>query len=307
MEKRFLGKSNIEVSRLGLGCMSLGTDEQQAKEMIITAFEHGITYFDTSDLYDYGVNEAIVGKTLAPIRDQVVIATKVGNRFKEGEEGWSWDPSKKHIKTAVKQSLQRLKTDYIDLYQLHGGTIEDPIDETIEAFEELKSDGLIKEYGISSIRPNVIKEYLSKSSIVSVMMQYSLLDRRPEQTMELLAKNKVSAMIRGPIAKGILTKRGLTQLEQSHECNPYLSYSSSEVSEFLQNVKSILLSDSRKMNEIALQFVLANEATTTIVAGASSSKQIIDNINSVNAKPLTDEELSLLQQLSKTENYTEHL
>lgn len=302
-----LGQSNIEISRVGLGCMSLGTDEQHASEIIKTAVEHGITYFDTADLYDYGVNEAIVGKTLAPIRDQVVIATKVGNRFTEGVEGWSWDPSKKYIKAAVKQSLKRLNTDYIDLYQLHGGTIEDPIDETIEAFEDLKSEGLIKEYGISSIRPNVIKEYIRKSSMVSVMMQYSLLDRRPEQTMELLAKNKISTIIRGPIAKGVLTERGIAQLEQSHHFATYLSYSSSEISELLKKVKSALLHDSRTMNEIALQFVLANEATTTIVAGASSPEQIIDNINSVNAKPLTNEELSLLQQLSKTENYTEHL
>src|SRR5699024_6403991 len=103
----------------------------------------------------------------------------------------SWDPSKKHIKTAVKQSLQRLHTDYIDLYQLHGGTIDDPIDETIEAFEELKTEGLIREYGISSIRPNVIKQYIEKSSIRSVMMQYNLLDRRPEETMRLLAKHGI--------------------------------------------------------------------------------------------------------------------
>lgn len=91
------------------------------------------------------------------------------------------DPSKAYIKEAVKKSLTRLKTDYIDLYQLHGGTIEDNIDETIEAFEELKQEGVIRYYGISSIRPNVIKEYVKKSNIVSIMMQFSLFDRRPEE------------------------------------------------------------------------------------------------------------------------------
>ena len=85
--------------------------------------------------------------------------------------------------SAVDQSLKRLQTDYIDLYQLHGGTIEDPIDEMIEAFETLKAAGKIRYYGISSIRPNVIREYVKRSSIVSVMMQYSLLDRRPEEEM----------------------------------------------------------------------------------------------------------------------------
>src|SRR5690606_13042544 len=123
---------------------------------------------------------------------EIILATKVGNRFEEGKKGWSWDPSKKYIKSAVKDSLRRLQTDYIDLYQLHGGTIDDPIDETIEAFEELKQEGIIRYYGISSIRPNVIREYVQKSNIVSVMMQHSLLDRRPEESvLELLAENNI--------------------------------------------------------------------------------------------------------------------
>ena len=90
---------------------------------------------------------------LRKVRSEVVMATKVGNRIIPGREGWVWDASKEYIMTAVKESLRRLGTDYIDLYQLHGGTIEDPIDETIEAFERLKEQGWIRWYGISSIRP----------------------------------------------------------------------------------------------------------------------------------------------------------
>ena len=114
---------------------------------------------DTADLYDFGTNEEIVGEAIKNRRQDLILATKGGNRFEKGKPGWDWDPSKAYIKEAVKQSLKRLQTDYIDLYQLHGGTIDDPIDETIEAFEELVEEGVIRYYGISSIRPNVIKEY----------------------------------------------------------------------------------------------------------------------------------------------------
>lgn len=106
------------------------------------------------------------------------------------------DPSKAYIKEAVKHSLRRLQTDYIDVYQLHGGTIDDPIDETIEAFEELQQEGVIRYYGISSMRPNVIREYVKRSRIVSVMMPYSLLDRRAEEWFPLLKQHHISVIAR---------------------------------------------------------------------------------------------------------------
>ena len=125
LEKRQLGCSDLYVSRLGLGCMSLGTDEKLAYKIIDVALTEGINYFDTADIYDFGTNERIVGQALKDVREQVVIATKVGNRPHESKGGFSWDASKAYIKEEVKQSIKRLRTDYIDLYQLHGGTIND--------------------------------------------------------------------------------------------------------------------------------------------------------------------------------------
>ncbi len=138
MKKRQLGNSDLFVTEMGLGCMSLGTSEKEALRIIDEAIDLGINFFDTADLYDYGLNEEFVGKALKGKRDQIILTTKVGNRWTEEKNGWSWDPSKNYIKAEAKESLRRLQTDYIDLYQLHGGTIEDSIDETIEAFEELK-------------------------------------------------------------------------------------------------------------------------------------------------------------------------
>lgn len=307
MEKRKLGNSELWVSKMGFGCMSLGTNTEKAASIIEAAIDEGVNYFDTADLYDFGVNEEVVGKTLAPFRDKVIIATKVGNRWNEQKDGWRWDPSKKYIKEAVKSSLQRLKTDYIDLYQLHGGTIEDPIDETIDAFEELKAEGFIRYYGISSIRPNVIHEYVNRSSIVSIMMQYSLFDRRPEEIMPFLVENDVSIVTRGSLAKGLLSDKMLGLKEKQFKGREYLSYSSKELYEFIESINAKLLSQSgRTLNELALQFNLSNKSVAAVVVGASSVEQVKDNARAVNARALSDEELGILSLLTKKERYSSH-
>ncbi|PWW30441.1 aryl-alcohol dehydrogenase-like predicted oxidoreductase [Cytobacillus oceanisediminis] len=306
MKKRRIGSSDLYVSELGLGCMSIGTNPANAQVIIEAALEEGINYFDTADLYDFGENEKLVGQSLKNVREQVVIATKAGNRWNEQKDSWSWDPSKKYIKEAVKDSLNRLATDYIDLYQLHGGTIDDPIDETIEAFEELKKEGLIRHYGISSIRPNVIREYAARSSIVSVMMQYSILDRRPEEeALPLLDKNGISTVTRGPLAKGLLSNKMLDKASQSVEEKGYLDYSYSELAETIQSIREKLSGD-RSMTEIAFQYNLANPAVSSIVAGASRVEQVRENAKAARANRLTEEELAVIKTLTKQNTYKQH-
>lgn len=300
MKTRKLGNSDLFISEIGLGCMSLGTDEQKATEIIGAALAEGITYFDTADLYDVGANEAIVGKALQSCRDQVILATKVGNRWNEQKDGWHWDTSPTYLKTAVKDSLQRLRTDYIDLYQLHGGTIEDNIDEIIETFEELKKEGYIRAYGISSIRPNVIKQYAEKSAIDSVMMQYSLLDRRPEEWIPLLHNQQISIIARGPIAKGLLSTHMLDKLTT----DSYLDYSYQELNELLPLLQDKL--SPRKLNETALQYVLVEPTVAAVIPGASSVAQLRENCRALQSKALSAEELQLLRQLTKANVYDAH-
>lgn len=305
MKKRRLGSSELYVTELGLGCMSIGTDEKKARQIIEAALEEGINYFDTADLYDYGINEKIVGNALKEVREDVIIATKVGNRWNQNRDGWSWDPSKAYIKEEAKNSLKRLGTDYIDLYQLHGGTIEDPIDETIEAFEELKAEGFIRYYGISSIRPNVIWEFVKKSSIVSVMMQYSILDRRPEEeALPLLYKQGISAVTRGSVAQGLLTDKMPDKIAAMKE-NGYLDYSGKELNEILPLLKE-KISSFRSLAETALQYNLANPAVASVIAGASSPQQIRNNAKAINGKALTEDEILLIQELSKMSVYKAH-
>ncbi|WP_077618684.1 aldo/keto reductase [Bacillus sinesaloumensis] len=303
MDKRRLGSSQLFVSKIGLGCMSIGTDEEKAIQIIDTALDSGINYLDTADLYDQGLNEEFVGKAIKQKRQNIILATKVGNRFEKGKEGWSWDPSKNYIKTAVKNSLLRLQTDYIDLYQLHGGTIEDNIDETIEAFEELKQEGVIRYYGISSIRPNVIREFVKKSSIISVMMQYSILDRRPEEEiLSFLKEHEVSVVTRGPVAKGLLTNRPIEHSSEHIKQNGYLDYSFEELEAILPSLKNT----GRSLTEIALQYCLYEDAVASVVTGASTVEQINQNVVAANASPLTKEEIHHIRQISKASVYAQH-
>jgi aryl-alcohol dehydrogenase-like predicted oxidoreductase len=306
MKKRILGHSDLEVSELALGCMSLGNDELVAHRVIEAALEEGINYFDTADLYDFGDNERIVGSALKGIREKVVIATKVGNRWNEQKDGWSWDPSKAYIKEQVKQSLKRLGIDYIDLYQLHGGTLEDPIEETIEAFEDLKAEGYIRFYGISSIRPNVIREFVEQSKIVSIMMQYSLLDRRPEEmALPDLSEHGISVVCRGTLAKGLLTERKWDDFSASVKKNGYLNYSSMELKELLSLLKAKVALE-RPLTEIAVQYCLAQPVVSSVVIGASSPEQVKNNARAVQSERLSKEEISLLQELTRADVYQEY-
>lgn len=301
MKNSTLGSSDLLVSEIGLGCMSLGTDETIAISLVHEALERGVNFLDTSDLYDDGLNEEIVGKAIQGRRDQVILSTKVGNRRVPGQDGWVWDPSKKHILSAVKESLRRLQTDYIDLYQLHGGTLEDPIDETIEAFEQLKQEGVIRYYGISSIRPNVIREYISRANIVSVMSQYSILDRRPEEeVLPSLIENDISMIVRGPVAKGILSERGNKKVTKG-----YLDYNTEELQKIREKLESFVNED-RSMAQIAIRYVLSDPAVAVTIPGASSLEQIRHNIAAGDVTPLTENEIAVIRELSKGSLYKEH-
>ncbi len=293
------------VSVLGLGCMSLGKDEKTARNIIDAALAEGVNYFDTADLYDFGENEKMVGNALKEVRENVIIASKAGNRWNEKKDGWTWDPSKRYIKEAVKASLKRLHTDYLDLFQLHGGTMEDQIDETIEAFEELKSEGLIRYYGISSIRPNVIREYAAKSSLVSVMMQYSMLDRRPEEEMlPLLAERGISIVTRGSVAKGLLSGKEISSIANKLQESGYLDYSYQELQEILPAISEKL--KGRQLLDAALQYNLSQPAVAAVVTGASSPEQVRKNAKAVNAPALTAEELEIIRSMTRANLYKEH-
>ena len=321
MKRNRLGQSPLLVSEIGFGCMSLNPAESAAGiQLIHEAMDRGVNFFDTADLYHQGGNEELLGEALQGRRADAVIATKVGNRFEPGKAGWHWGPTKAYIMTSVNESLRRLRTEYIDLYQLHGGTLDDPVDEIIEAFEELQRQGVIRAYGISSIRPNVIREYVARSRIQSVMTQYSLLDRRPEETvLPLLEDHGVSAIVRGPIAQGLLSERASAKVRD----DGYLSYSRADILRIVEQLQAIV-TGGQSLSQAAIRYVLSHRAVATAVPGASSLQQLIANIGaSTSASPgtqtanfpespdsigrmLSDDELALIRAWTKPVVYDAH-
>jgi aryl-alcohol dehydrogenase-like predicted oxidoreductase len=296
MEYRKVGRSSLEISCIGFGTMSLELDKPQSETLIRRAFDQGINYFDTADIYHNGLNESFLGRVLHCRRKNLILATKVGNKLRTDGSGLDWVPSKKYILSAVDQSLERLQTDYIDLYQLHGGTIADPIDEIIEAFEYLRSVGKIREYGISSIRPNVIREYVKRSSIVSVMMQYSLLDRRPEESvMPLLIENGISVLARGAIAKGLLISKA---------AEPYLNYSEEQVNKMSLAVRSVA---NTNPFQTAVQFVLAHEPICSGVIGIRTEEQLSEALEVNSSSKLSKEEMKILGDILPVNKYIDHI
>ncbi|MFD3001037.1 aldo/keto reductase [Pontibacter toksunensis] len=297
MKYNKLGSSEVEVSEVSFGCMSLGENHSANAALLHQALDKGITLFDTADLYQKGENESRVGKAFRGVRNKVVLATKVGNQWRCDGSGWDWNPTKAYILQAVEESLKRLQTDYIDLYQLHGGTIQDPIDETIEAFELLKQQGKIRAYGISSIRPNVIREYVKRSHLASVMMQYSLLDRRPEETcFDLLQEHNIGVLARGSYAQGLLLNK---------PAKDYLSHSEEEVKRAAGAVKQ-LADRGRTAAEVAARFTIGHPAVTSAVLGIRTKKHLQDALQVAEASPLNEEEMKALQQAVEPNKYEQH-
>lgn len=300
MKQTTLGNSSVQVSEIGYGCMSLGHDHAENAKLLHRALDRGITFFDTADLYDKGLNEESVGRAFKGMRERVVIASKVGNRWREDGRTWDWDASPGYIRQAIEGSLKRLQTDYLDLYQLHGGTLEDDVGGVIETFEDLKTRGLIRAYGISSIRPNVIREWLGRSRMASVMMQYSLLDRRPEEAvLDSLHENGVSVIARGPVAKGILSDAGAAKLERG-----FLEHTP-EVLEAARAALQGLVTPERTMAQLALRYVLEHPAVATVIPGASTVAQLEENVGA-SGVALSGGELEALRALETQTRYTQH-
>ncbi len=210
MQQRQLGKNGLTVSALGFGCMGLShgygpaTDKQQAIALIRAAVDKGVTFFDTAEIYGPYLNEDVVGEALAPVRDQVVIATKFG--FDCEQPGQVLNSRPEHIRVAVEGSLKRLKTDVIDLYYQHRVDPDVPIEEVAGTIADLIAEGKVKHFGLSEAGVETIRRAHAIYPVSALQSEYSLWWREPEQAiLPLLQELSIGFVPFSPLGKGFLT------------------------------------------------------------------------------------------------------
>ncbi len=210
MRKRKLGKSNLEVSTIGLGCMGMSmgygppADRQQMIALIRKAVELGVTFFDTAEIYGPFTNEELVGEALAPLRRQVVIATKFGIRMQDREQ--VQDSRPEQIRRSVEGSLQRLKTDVIDLYYQHRVDPNVPIEDVAGAVKDLIRQGKVRHFGLSEAGVQTIRRAHAVQPVTAVQSEYSLWWRRPEEELlPTLEELGIGLVPFSPLGKGFLT------------------------------------------------------------------------------------------------------
>ncbi|HZQ18740.1 MAG TPA: aldo/keto reductase [Terriglobales bacterium] len=211
MQKRKLGKSNLEVSAIGLGCMGLSfglgpaVDKEQGIALIRAAYERGVTFFDTAEVYGPFTNEELVGEALAPFRKNVVIATKFGFNIANGKQS-GLDSRPKHIKEVAEASLKRLKTDVIDLFYQHRVDDKVPIEDTAGAIKDLIQQGKVKHFGLSEAGAKTIGRAHAVQPVTALQSEYSLWWREPEQEIiPTLEELGIGFVPFSPLGKGFLT------------------------------------------------------------------------------------------------------
>src|SRR5216117_4293947 len=212
MKKRKLGKTNLEVSAIGLGCMGMSfgygppKDKQEMISLIRAAVERGVTFFDTAEIYGPFTNEELVGEALAPMRKRVVIATKFGFKIVPKGEQMGVDSRPEHIKEVAKASLKRLRTDVIDLFYQHRVDPNVPIEEVAGAVKELIGEGKVKHFGLSEPGVQTIRRANAVQPVTAVQSEYSLWFRDPEEELlPALEELAIGFVPYSPLGRGFLT------------------------------------------------------------------------------------------------------
>jgi 1-deoxyxylulose-5-phosphate synthase len=311
MEYGKLGSTGLDVSRICLGCMSFGEpqrgghpwslDEKAAEPILRQALEAGINFFDTANVYSDGTSEEIVGRFLAENtrRDDVVIATKVHGRMRRGPNGAGL--SRKAIMSEIDHSLERLGTDYVDLYQIHRFDPTTPIEETLEALHDVVKAGKARYVGASSMYAWQFAKMLHTSDqhgwsrFVSMQDHYNLLYREEEREMLPLCKDQgIGTIPWSPLARGRLTRDwdDVTERSQTDEFGKMLYTESDRV--IVHAVARVAEKRGVTRAQVALAWLLANPVVSAPIVGVTKSEQLSEAVAAVSLK-LDQEEIELLE------------
>jgi aryl-alcohol dehydrogenase-like predicted oxidoreductase len=304
MEKRKLGASGLEVSALGLGCMGLtfglgpGVGPAEAVDLIRAAFDRGVTFFDTAEAYGE-LNETLVGQALAPVRDQVIIATKFG--FKEGKPQLGQDSRPARIREVIEQSLQRLKTDYIDLFYQHRVDPSVPMEDVAGTVKDLIQEGKVKYFGLSEAGNAAIRQAHAVQPVTALQSEYSLWWREPEQSvLPTLEELGIGFVPFSPLGKGFLTGKidENTEFDKNDFRNtvPRFSPEARKANQALiELLGSIAASRQVTPAQIALAWLLAQKPWIAPIPGTTKLHRLEENISATDVQ-LTANDLQRIEQ-----------
>lgn len=299
MEKRKLGNSGLEVSALGLGCMGLSfgygppTDKKEAIQLIRSAFESGITFFDTAECYGPFTNETLLGQALEPFRDHVVIATKFG--FEDGDSKKGLDSSPARIRKAAEASLQRLRTDRIDLFYQHRTDPNIPIEEVAGTIRDLIAEGKVKHWGLSEAGTETIRLAHAEQPLTALQSEYSLFYREPEnEIIPTLEELGIGFVPFSPLGKGFLTGtiNETTKFDPTDFRNivPRFSEENRKANQVLVDLlKTIASEKDATPAQVALAWLLAQKSWIAPIPGTTKLHRLQENIGTVSVQLDTKE------------------
>jgi aryl-alcohol dehydrogenase-like predicted oxidoreductase len=304
LQKRKLGKSGLEVSAIGLGCMGLSygygpaTEKQPAIQLIRAAFDRGVTFFDTAEAYAQGANEELLGEALEPFRDQVVIATKFG--FQDGDSTKGQDSRPERIREVAEAALKRLRTDRIDLFYQHRVDANVAMEDVAGAVKELIQQGKVKHFGLSEAGVEAIRRAHAVQPVSALQSEYSLWWREPEQSLlPTLEELGIGFVTFSPLGKGFLT--GAISEDTKFEGNDIrnaLPRFQTEARQANQALVKLLgdIADSKHATraQIALAWLLAQKPWIVPIPGTTKLHRLEENIGAASFE-LTPEDLQRIE------------
>lgn len=308
MEMRELGRSGLKVSAIGLGCMGLSAnygaavDRQSGIQLIRAAVEQGVTFFDTAEVYGPFINEELVGEALAPMRDQVVIATKFGFDInpQTGERTGGFNSQPAHIREVVEASLRRLGTDYIDLLYQHRVDPGVPIEDVAGAVKELIVEGKVKYFGLSEAGAQTIRRAHAVQPVAAVQSEYSLWARDPEaEVLPVCAELGIGFVPWSPLGQGFLTGRvgADASFGKSDVRSWFPRFTSQAIRANLPLVellKRVAQIKNATPAQIAIAWLLTRDPSIVPIPGTRKLHRLVENIGAIDVA-LTSEEMCQIE------------